>query len=252
MQGERPLARDNKHLGTFHLDGIPPAPRGVPQIEVTFDIDANGILHVSREGSWAPARNKRFPSPAAPGLTKEEVEKMQRDAEAHAEEDKKAKEAIEIKNNADKPRLSVREAAQGSRRQDLVATRKSPVEDAIAAVREAINGNDTDAMKKDLRRLAEQVPGGQRRALQASRSAGWSAAGPQPGPRSADQAARRRGRKQGQRRCRRRGVRSRRRGQEKELNKPFNNRPGPAYAEAGITKNQPTAINTPTPMANVT
>src|ERR687887_1536 len=100
LQGERPLSRDNKQLGVFHLDGIPPAPRGVPQIEVTFDIDANGILNVNAK-DLGTGREQKISITGSSGLSKEEVEKMQRDAEAHAEEDKKAKEAIEIKNNAD-------------------------------------------------------------------------------------------------------------------------------------------------------
>src|SRR6184192_1794108 len=100
LQGERPLARDNKQLGVFHLDGIPPAPRGVPQIEVTFDTDANGILHVSAK-DLGTGKEQKISITGSSGLSKEEVEKMQREAEAHAEEDKKAKEAIEIKNNAD-------------------------------------------------------------------------------------------------------------------------------------------------------
>src|SRR5437660_5673100 len=91
LQGERPLSRDNKNLGTFHLDGIPPAPRGVPQIEVTFDIDANGILHVSAK-DLGTGKEQKISITGSSGLSKEEVEKMQREAEAHAEGDKKAKE----------------------------------------------------------------------------------------------------------------------------------------------------------------
>src|SRR5881409_3268424 len=100
LQGERQLARDNKTIGKFHLTDIPPAPRGMPQIEVTFDIDANGILHVSAK-DLGTGKEQKISITGSSGLSKEEVEKMQREAEAHAEEDKKAKEAIEIKNNAD-------------------------------------------------------------------------------------------------------------------------------------------------------
>jgi molecular chaperone DnaK (HSP70) len=100
LQGERPLSRDNKQLGTFHLDGIPPAPRGVPQIEVTFDIDANGILNVSAK-DLGTSKEQKISITGSSGLTKEEVDKMQREAESHAEEDRKAKEAIELRNNAD-------------------------------------------------------------------------------------------------------------------------------------------------------
>ena len=100
LQGERPMSKDNKKLGTFHLDGIPPAPRGTPQIEVTFDIDANGILHVSAK-DLGTGKEQKISITGSSGLSKDEVEKMQRDAEAHAEEDKKVKEAAEVRNNAD-------------------------------------------------------------------------------------------------------------------------------------------------------
>jgi molecular chaperone DnaK len=146
LQGERPLSRDNKNLGTFHLDGIPPAPRGVPQIEVTFDIDANGILHVSAK-DLGTGKEQKISITGSSGLSKEEVEKMQKEAELHAEEDKKAKEAIEIKNNADN--LAYQAEKQLKDLGDKVpADKKKQVEDAIAAVRDAINRNDTDAMKK--------------------------------------------------------------------------------------------------------
>ena len=146
LQGERPLSRDNKNLGTFHLDGIPPAPRGVPQIEVTFDIDANGILHVSAK-DLGSGKEQKISITGSSGLSKEEVEKMQRDAETHAEEDKKAKEAIEIKNNADT--LAYQCEKQLKDLGDKVPEdKKKSVEEAITKVRAAIEANDTDAMKK--------------------------------------------------------------------------------------------------------
>jgi molecular chaperone DnaK len=123
LQGERPLSRDNKTLGTFHLDGIPPAPRGVPQIEVTFDIDANGILHVSAK-DLGTGKEQKISITGSSGLSKEEVEKMQREAEAHAEEDKKAKEAIEIKNNADMLAYQARSSSRISATR-FPATRRS-------------------------------------------------------------------------------------------------------------------------------
>jgi molecular chaperone DnaK len=146
LQGERPLSRDNKNLGTFHLDGIPPAPRGVPQIEVTFDIDANGILHVSAK-DLGTGKEQKISITGSSGLSKDEVEKMRQEAESHAEEDKKAKEGIEIKNNADT--LAYQSEKQLKELGDKVpADKRKPVEDAIAAVREAINKNDTDAIKR--------------------------------------------------------------------------------------------------------
>lgn len=100
LQGERPMANDNKILGTFRLDGIPPAPRGVPQIEVTFDIDANGILHVSAKDKGT-GKEQKISITGSSGLSKEEVERLKRDAEIHAEEDRKRKEAVEMRNNLD-------------------------------------------------------------------------------------------------------------------------------------------------------
>jgi len=146
LQGERPLSRDNKNLGTFHLDGIPPAPRGVPQIEVTFDIDANGILHVSAK-DLGTGKEQKISITGSSGLNKDEVERMRKEAEEHAEEDRKAKEAIEIKNNADT--LAYQSEKQLKELGDKIpADKRKPVEDAIAAVRDAINRNDTDAIKR--------------------------------------------------------------------------------------------------------
>ncbi|MCX7908950.1 MAG: molecular chaperone DnaK [Ignavibacteria bacterium] len=100
LQGERPLAKDNRSLGRFHLDGIPPAPRGVPQIEVTFDIDANGILHVSAKDK-ATGKEQNIRIEASSGLSKDEVERMKREAQMHAEEDRKKREEVDLKNQAD-------------------------------------------------------------------------------------------------------------------------------------------------------
>src|SRR5688572_3552604 len=176
LQGERPLSRDNKNLGTFHLDGIPPAPRGTPQIEVTFDIDANGILHVSAK-DLGTGKEQKISITGSSGLSKEEVEKMQRDAELHAEEDKKAKEAIEIKNNADT--LAYQSEKQLKDLGDKIPEdKRKQVEDAIKAVREAIEKNDTDAMKRtydDLQNKFQEVSADLYKQAAAS-------AGPQPGP----------------------------------------------------------------------
>ena len=180
LQGERPLSRDNKQLGVFHLDGIPPAPRGVPQIEVTFDIDANGILHVGAK-DLGTGREQKISITGSSGLNKEEVERMQGEAEAHAEEDKKAKEAIEIKNNADM--LAYQSEKQLKELGDKISgDKKKQVEDAIAAVRDAINRNDTDAMKRtydELQNKFQEVSADLYK--QASAQAG-PRPGPQPGP----------------------------------------------------------------------
>jgi molecular chaperone DnaK len=145
LQGERPMSKDNKKLGTFHLDGIPPAPRGTPQIEVTFDIDANGILHVSAK-DLGTGKEQKISITGSSGLSKEEVEKMQRDAEAHAEEDKKVKEAAEVRNNADN--LAYQCEKQLKELGDKIPGNvKSEIETKITAVREALKGNDTEAIK---------------------------------------------------------------------------------------------------------
>jgi molecular chaperone DnaK len=145
LQGERPLSRDNKNLGTFHLDGIPPAPRGVPQIEVTFDIDANGILNVSAK-DLGSGKEQKISITGSSGLSKEEVEKMQKEAEAHAEDDRKAKETIEIRNNADN--LAYQCEKQLKELGDKVdGASKKNIEDAIEKVREALKGSDSDAIK---------------------------------------------------------------------------------------------------------
>ena len=145
LQGERPLSRDNKNLGTFHLDGIPLAPRGVPQIEVTFDIDANGILHVGAK-DLGSGKEQKISITGSSGLSKDEVDKMQKEAELHAEEDKKAKEAIEIRNNADS--LAYQCEKQLKELGDKIpADKKAEIESAIEAVREALKGSDSDAIK---------------------------------------------------------------------------------------------------------
>src|SRR5246127_1310937 len=180
LQGERPLSRDNKQLGVFHLDGIPPAPRGVPQIEVTFDTDANGILHVSAK-DLGTGKEQKISITGSSGLSKDEVEKMQREAEAHAEEDKKAKEAIEIKNNADM--LAYQSEKQLKELGDKISGhKKKKVESKIEAVREALNRNDSDAMKRsydDLQNKFQEVSAELYK--QASAQAG-ARPGAQPGP----------------------------------------------------------------------
>jgi molecular chaperone DnaK len=146
LQGERPMARDNKTLGTFHLDGIPPAPRGVPQVEVTFDIDANGILNVSAK-DLGTGKEQKISITGSSGLTKEEVENLRKDAEAHAEEDRKAREAAETRNTADNLAYQC-EKQLAELGEKLSAEQKKGVEDAIKDVREKLNGTDAEAIKK--------------------------------------------------------------------------------------------------------
>ncbi len=145
VQGERPMAADNKLLGQFNLDGIPPAPRGVPQIEVTFDIDANGILTVTARDK-ATGRSQHITITASSGLTKEEIEKMRKDAEAHAEEDLKRKELIEARNHADNSVY----AAEKSLRDygdKVPAEVKQQIEAAITRVKDVMQGSDITAIR---------------------------------------------------------------------------------------------------------
>ena len=175
LQGERPMARDNKTLGTFHLDGIPPAPRGVPQVEVTFDIDANGILNVSAK-DLGTGKEQKISITGSSGLTKEEVENLRKDAEAHAEEDRKAREAAETRNTADNLAYQC-EKQLAELGEKLSADQKKGVEDAIKDVREKLNGTDADAIKKATEELQSRFQAHQRRAVQTGCvSEAWAAA----------------------------------------------------------------------------
>ena len=151
MQGERPLASDNKTLGKFHLVGIPPAPRGVPQVEVTFDIDANGIVNVSAK-DVGTGREQKITITSSSGLSKEEIDKMMKDAESHAGEDIKRKEAIEARNKLDGLVYSV-EKTFSENKDKLDATASGELETAIADSKTALAGEDADAMNSAFERL---------------------------------------------------------------------------------------------------
>ncbi len=144
LQGERELARDNKSLARFDLTDIPPAPRGVPQIEVTFDIDANGILHVSAK-DMQTNKEQSIKITASSGLSEEEIQRMVREAEAHAAEDKKARALIEARNEADASMHGARKAL--SEHASAPEAEKAKVNDAIAAVEAAVKGEDVEAIK---------------------------------------------------------------------------------------------------------
>ena len=164
LQGERELARDNKSLGHFRLEGIAPAPRGIPQIEVTFDIDANGILNVTARDK-ATGREQKITITASSGLSKSEVERMVREAELHAQEDQQRKEEIEVRNRADSL------AYQAERTLRDVGEKISPslrtdVEERIKAVRDALSANDmtlvrtaTDDLERTVQRIGQEVYG---------------------------------------------------------------------------------------------
>ncbi|GFO65924.1 molecular chaperone DnaK [Geomonas paludis] len=146
LQGEREMASDNKTLGNFELSGIPAAPRGVPQIEVTFDIDANGIVHVSAK-DLGTGKEQSIRITASSGLSKEEVEKMVRDAEAHAAEDKKKRELIEAKNQGDNLIYST-EKSLNEFGDKIDASEKQKIEEGIAGLKKALEGADADEIKK--------------------------------------------------------------------------------------------------------
>jgi len=172
LQGERPLARDNRTLGRFQLVGIPPAPRGVPQIEVTFDIDANGMVNVSAK-DLGTGKEQKITITASSGLSKDEVERMMKDAESHAEEDKRRKEEIEARNKADQAVYGAEKMLQDMGAK-LAPGDKAAVETAIEQLKSAISANDTAAMN----RAMEQLTQAQHRAAEALyKNAGASAAG---------------------------------------------------------------------------
>jgi molecular chaperone DnaK len=155
LQGEREMASSNKTLGNFELAGIPPAPRGVPQVEVTFDIDANGIVHVSAK-DLGTGKEQSIRITASSGLSKEEIDKMVRDAEAHADEDKKKRETIEARNHADSMVYSTEKSLKefGDK---IDAVEKGNIENKIAELKKVMEGDDTEAIKKATDELAQSA-----------------------------------------------------------------------------------------------
>src|SRR5438094_7191771 len=146
LQGERPMARDNKTLGRFHLDGIPPAPRGVPQIQVTFDIDANGILNVTAKDT-ATSKDQKITITSSSGLSKEEVERMAKDADAHAAEDKAQRETIDAQNQLDTMLYQVEKMLK-EQGEKISGSERGDVENAIADAKKALESNDKAQMDR--------------------------------------------------------------------------------------------------------
>lgn len=155
LQGERPMAGDNKTLGKFILDGIPPAPRGVPQIEVTFDIDANGILNVKAVDK-ATSKEQHITITASSGLSKEEIEKMKQDAEAHAEEDQKKKETIDLKNQAESLIFTTEKTLKDAGDKVDADTRKS-VMDKVEDLKKSKDGDDKELIQKNYDDLSAEI-----------------------------------------------------------------------------------------------
>ena len=180
LQGERQFAKDNKTIGKFHLTDIPPAPRGVPQIEVTFDIDANGILHVGAK-DLGTGKEQKITITASSGLSKDEIEKMRKDAELHADEDKTKKEEIETRNEADNAVYRSEKMLKDTG-DKISGDDKAKIEKAVADVKEALKGSDAAAIKAASREAERSLAGRERRALQGRRreSAGRKSAGAGP------------------------------------------------------------------------
>lgn len=155
LQGEREMAADNKSLGRFILDGIPPSPRGIPQIEVTFDIDANGILNVKAKDK-ATNKEQSVRIEASSGLSKEEIDKMQKDAATHAEEDKKKKEKIEIKNNADTLIYTTEKLLRDSG-DKIKPEDKKAIEEKVEALKKVKDSDDAEAIKKASEELSTEA-----------------------------------------------------------------------------------------------
>ena len=183
LQGERPLARDNRTLGRFHLVGLPPAPRGVPQIEVTFDIDANGIVNVQAK-DLGTGKEQKITITASSGLSKDEVDKMMREAESHSDEDKKRREEIETRNRADQAVYGAEKMLKETG-DKLSSSDKAAIESAMEAVKKATEGTDpaevqrsldalTAAQHKAAEALYKQAPAG-------GASGGDAGAGPSAG-----------------------------------------------------------------------
>jgi molecular chaperone DnaK len=155
LQGERPMASDNRTLGRFHLDGIPPAPRGIPQIEVTFDIDANGILNVSAKDKGT-GKQQKITITASSGLTKDDIEKMKKEASAHEAEDKKKKEEIETRNQADALAYTA-EKTMKEAGDKVSKDKKEKVEKSIKEVRDALAGTDVNKVKSAFENLQKDI-----------------------------------------------------------------------------------------------
>jgi molecular chaperone DnaK len=153
LQGERPMAKDNHTIGRFHLDGIPPSPRGVPQIEVTFDIDANGLIHVTAADK-ATGKTQDIRIEASSGLTEEEIEKMKKEAEANAESDKKVKEEVDTLNSAD-AMIFQTESQLKEYGEKLSPDKKKAIEDSLENLKKAHESKDIDSIKTALEGINE-------------------------------------------------------------------------------------------------
>jgi molecular chaperone DnaK len=175
------MASDNKSLGKFILDGIPPAPRGIPQIEVTFDIDANGIIKVTAQDK-ATGRSQHITITASSGLSDTEVDRMRKDAEQHADEDRRRKELIEARNAADSAVYTAEKALRDFG-EKVPAGLKSRIEEKVTHVRGLMNGDDVNALTQATQDLSNEIQQiGAAAYQQSGPAAGGTPPGPEPGP----------------------------------------------------------------------
>ncbi len=179
MQGERPMARDNRTLGKFHLDGIPPAPRGVPQVEVTFDIDANGIVNVQAKDRGT-GKEQKITITASSGLSKDEVDKMMRDAESHAAEDKQRRDEVETRNKADQAVYGAEKFVKDSG-DKLDPSDRMAIESATNDVKKALESNDATSINRTLDALMQAQQKAAEQLYKNAGPAGGDAGGAAPG-----------------------------------------------------------------------
>ena len=175
LQGERPLARDNRTLGKFHLIGLPPAPRGIPQIEVTFDIDANGIVNVQAK-DLGTGKEQKITITSSSGLNKDEVDKMMREAEAHADEDKKRRDEIETRNRADQAVYAAERMLKDAG-DKLSSTDRAAVESAIEELKKASAGTDVAAINAAMEALNKAQHAAAENLYKNAQAPGWRRAG---------------------------------------------------------------------------
>jgi len=180
LQGERPMAAQNRTLGKFHLTGIPPAPRGVPQIEVTFDIDANGILNVTAK-DVATGKDQKITITSSSGLSKEEVERMAKEADSHAAEDKAQRESIEAKNQLDSMVYQIEKMLR-EHGDKISGSERGDVESALADAKKALESSDRVQMDKARERLTAASHKLAEQMYKAAQPQGGAQAGPGAGP----------------------------------------------------------------------
>ena len=180
LQGEREFAKDNKTLGVFHLDGIAPAPRGIPQIEVTFDIDANGIVHVSAK-DLGTGKENNITITSNTNMSKDDIDKAVKEAEAYAAEDKKRREAVDVRNNADQM-IYQTEKTVSEFGDKLSEDEKAKIESAKEALKEALKGEDIEAIKAKQEELQKEIYAVSEKVYKAAADAQAAAGGAQQAP----------------------------------------------------------------------